>query len=197
MTGVPSRMRPPNPSREQNYKIFYNSKREKRMTAREALSAVRKIEGDMPQKHVESSLPLLEVLPLLLEAPGRELGVMEDGNLIGKIDQTSLLEALGHLITPRDDSSIIEVECDPEQYSASRLAHAVEDADVHLVDLLSHPTPDGHIRVTLRIRCEDAEGAAHSLRRYGYDVVDVYQQSNLDHTAAYERILAVRALINV
>ena len=55
------------------------------MTAREALSAVRKIEGDMPQKHVESSLPLLEVLPLLLEAPGRELGVMEDGNLIGKI----------------------------------------------------------------------------------------------------------------
>ena len=85
------------------------------MTAREALSAVRKIEGDMPQKHVESTLPLLEVLPLLLEAPGRELGVMEDGNLIGKIDQTSLLEALGHLITPRDDSSIIEVECDPEQ----------------------------------------------------------------------------------
>ena len=85
MTGVPSRLRPPNPSREQNYKNFYNSKREKRMTAREALSAVRKIEGDMPQKHVESTLPLLEVLPLLLEAPGRELGVMEDGNLIGKI----------------------------------------------------------------------------------------------------------------
>ena len=77
------------------------------------------------------------------------------------------------------------------------LARAVEDADVHLVDLLSVPASGGKVEVMLRVRAGDATAAAHSLERYGYDVTDMYCDGAAPDSVAMERLLGLKALMNV
>lgn len=178
------------------YPITCSNTKGNNMTAREAISPFTR-NACAPGRTVAADMPLISVLPLLLDSPAREVGVEEEGRLLGVIDQTSLLDGLGRMIAPRDDCSIVTVECSPSDYSASSLAHAVEDADVHLVDLLSVPAQEGHLRVLLRVRCVDPTPVVHSLERYGYDVVEVAADSYGGGEAAIERLLEVQALLNV
>ena len=166
------------------------------MTARDAVSPVRKNESDMPIAAVDSGAHLLDVLPQLLDSPGRELRIT-GGEKGAIIDQTSLLEALGRMIAPRYDCSVIEFECAPADYSASHIARAVEDTDIHLVDLLTTPGNDGHLQVILRVRCDDPVATVHSLERYGYEVKNVYGHADVENSVALERLLALQTLINV
>ena len=69
----------------------------------------------LPMKTIDSEMPLLEVLPHLLDAPGRLLGVNHEGEEVGVIDEVSLLEGFGRLNAERDDSSVVTVECQPSQ----------------------------------------------------------------------------------
>lgn len=168
------------------------------MKARDAISLVRnraEISGQIPD--VSAGMHLLEVLPKIFESPTRQLLVTENEKELGLIDADSMLEALGRQIASRYDCSIIEIECQPVDYSASSLARAVEDTDAHLVDMFTVPAEDGRLCVTLRIRCEDPGAAVHSLERYGYNVTGVYGQENVEHTASLERLLSLQALINV
>lgn len=169
------------------------------MTAKEIISPLKKNRTAEPSRVIDADMPLLDVLPLLLDAPGHELGVKDGGVALGIIDETSLLEGFGRMIAPRDDCSVITLECKPEAYSASSIAHAVEDSDAHLVDLISSPGPDGSLKVTLRVRLADPSAAAHSLERYGYDVVETHAcgSSNRDSEIAIDRLLSLQALLNV
>lgn len=150
-----------------------------------------------PQRCVAHDTPLADVLPMLLDAPGRTLGVTRGGEMLGVVTETSLLEGLGRLIAPRDDSSTLWVECQPEEYSASRLAHAVEDADAHLVDLWTAPTDRGTVMATLRVRHTDPSAACHHLERYGFDVLGASGRDFSDYDLADERLRGLQALLNV
>ena len=163
------------------------------MTAKDVISTR---ENLPPLKSVDASMPLLEVLPHLLDAPGRLLGVCEDGVTLGVIDEVSLLEGLGRLIAPRDDSSVLVVESAPQDYSASLLARAVEDVDAHLVDLISHPADDGNFQ-SLSVRTFDPTQAAMSLERYGYRVVESAAGAEADVSILAERLASLQALMNV
>lgn len=169
------------------------------MTAKDILSIHSSHIKEYPSTKVNSDLPVLEVLPLLLDTNRRELTVMEEDNPLGIIDQTSMLEGLGRMIASRNDCSIITLECEPRSYSASVIAHAVEDTDAHLVDLFSVPGENGEIMVTLRVRQNDPTAAVRSLERYGYHVVDVHASSDSMQSMeiATERLLALQALMNV
>lgn len=169
------------------------------MTAKEILSPGKTVAERRPVRMVEADMPLLEVLPRLLDTPRREVGV-SDGNVsIGVIDQASMLEGIGRMIAARDDCSIITVECRPEEYSASLLAHAVEDSDAHLVDLITTPQEDGNVRVTLRVRHSDPSAAVRSLERYEFRVVEAHgnEDDTRDAEIAAERLLALQTLLNV
>lgn len=169
------------------------------MTARDAISALNR-NGKTPlSPTVSGDMPLLELLPRLLDSPTREIGVTEseESGVTGIVDQTSLLEALGRMIAPRDDCSVIDLECAPADYSASLIARAVEDVDVHLVDLLTAPAEDGKMHVTLRVRCEDPTPVVHSLERYGYEIINAHGHTDICRTAAIERLLELQAIINV
>lgn len=166
------------------------------MTAKEAISPIQSLRGEaLPE--VGGDMPLLEVLPRLLESPARKLAVTDVGNVCGIIDQTSMLEAMGRMIATRDDSSVVTMECAPGDYSASHIARAVEDADVHLVDLLTVPAHDGRLSVTLRVRCLDPASVVHSLERYGYTVTQAYGDASYTDTAAMDRLLGLKVLMNV
>lgn len=167
------------------------------MTARDVLSPRHQLRAPAPLRSVSADMPLVDVLPRLLDAPDRMLGVADGGVPLGVIDETSLLEGLGAMIAPRDDSSVVTVECRPEDYSASLLAHAVEDADAHLVDLWSVPAPDGRLRVTLRVRHTDPSTVVHSLERYDFHVTDAYGADYADAGLACARLSALQLYLNV
>lgn len=62
----------------------------------------------------------------------------------------------------------------PEDYSASRIAGAVEDCNAHLLNLnvTRLLTDRGQLIVDLRINHSDSSNVARSLERYGYEVID-------------------------
>lgn len=153
----------------------------------------------LPQSRVEWDMPVMDIIPRLLDSSSRELTVTEDGEPIGIIDQTSLLEGLGKMIAARDDCSVITVECAPQDYSASVLAHAIEDSDAHLVDLISAPGENDRILVTLRVRHSDPTAAVRSLERYDFHVIDAHSSGDAMQSMeiATERLLSLQALMNV
>ncbi len=169
------------------------------MKAREIISPGNRATHTGALRTIDADMPVIEVLPRLLEAPGRELTVVDGGQTLGVIDQTSMLEGLGRMIAARDDCSVIDVECRPEEYSASVLAHAVEDSDAHLVDMMTTPTADGYLRVTLRVRHTDPSATVHSLERYDFNVVDAYGANGeiRDAEIAIDRLLSLQTLMNV
>lgn len=167
------------------------------MKARDIISPRSASAGSLPQKHVSAETSVVDVLALLLDTEDRRLGVTDGSDLLGIIDPESLLEGLGQLIVPRDDSSTVVVETSPASYSASQLSHAVEDADVHLVDLWTSPGEDDMIRVTMRVRASDPSGVVSSLERYGYDVVEASGEENRNMDTAIERLLSLNAILKV
>ena len=169
------------------------------MRAKDILSIRKQGEIGYTLERVESEMPILDLIPRLLDSDTRELQVMEDGECLGIVDQSSLLEGLGRMIAARDDCSVIMVECLPQDYSASHMAHAVEDSDAHLVDLFSVPADNGMIHVTLRVRHSDPTAAVRSLERYGYTVLEAYSSGNSIQSMeiATERLLSLQALMKV
>lgn len=61
----------------------------------------------------------------------------------------------------------------PDNYSAATIARAVEDCDVHLVNLnlTSARTPGGDLVVAVRVDCAGTDAVTRSLERYGYTVI--------------------------
>ncbi len=147
--------------------------------------------------HVDAGTHLIDVLPRLLQDPSLPVEVRDGRMAVGYIDAEAMLKGIARLTAPRDDCSIITVECRPEDYSASMLAHAVEDSDAHLVDLMTAPGDNGNVVVTLRVRQSDPSSAIHNLERYDFKVTDAHGASNADAIVAYDRLLALQTLLNV
>ena len=167
------------------------------MKARDVISSSPSTAVALPLGTVRADAPLTDILPRLLDTPDRMLRVVEDDRCLGIIDERSLLEGLNRFIIPRDDCSVITIETAPSAYSASHIAHAVEDADVHLVDLWSAPGEGDKIRVTMRVRSNDPSATVMNLQRYGYDVVYATGNEYRDAELAVERLLEIRTLLNV
>ena len=72
------------------------------------------------------------------------------------------------------DASELVLAVSPEDYSASRISHAVEDCDAHLLNLnvTDRRTDRGDMIVDLRVDHSNSVNVARSLERYGYEVID-------------------------
>lgn len=169
------------------------------MTARDILSPKLDSDGIFPQRNIDARMPLLDVLPALVDAPSRRLGVTDGDRFLGVIDSDSLLDGLSRFIAARDDCSFVEVVCSPADYSAAAIAAAVEDSDTHVVDLLSAPDPDDPalVRVTLRVRASDPSAAAASLERHGFCVDRFYGAESRAAEVAAERLLELKTIFNI
>lgn len=167
------------------------------MKARDILSTHTAPAGTLPSRNVSAETPIVDLLPRLLDTADHRLGVTDGERMLGIVDEGSLLEGLNAMITARDDSSTIVLETNPLSYSASQIAHAVEDVDVHLVDLWTSPGEGDQLRVTLRVRTTDPSAVAGSLERYGFDVVETAGDENRDLETAMERLLSLKTILGV
>ncbi|MCM1138194.1 MAG: hypothetical protein NC221_07100 [Duncaniella sp.] len=84
--------------------------------------------------------------------------------------------SMARLFPPVEESSTLLLTCRRGDYSASRIAHAVEDCDAHLLNLnVTSDTEslDNRIAVEIRVSHRNPVSVARSLERYGYEVDDV------------------------
>lgn len=93
-----------------------------------------------------------------------------------------------YLFPSVEDSSRLLVGCRREDYSASRIAHAVEDCNAHLLNLnvtsfgdktdYSADAPEGAddakfpVVFDIRVSHRNAASISRSLERYGYTVLE-------------------------
>ncbi len=107
---------------------------------------------------------------------------------------------------PVSDSSRLIVGCSRADYSASRIARAVEDCDAHLLNLnvtspgMRYPSeadldlsPEGGesrfpIVCDIRVSHRDAAAITRSLERYGYTVIDWQSDNVADSDTSRQRI---------
>ncbi len=80
---------------------------------------------------------------------------------------------LDELYPSHEGSTHLLIGCRRGDYSASRIAHAVEDCDAHLLNLNVMGDEDGayDMLVDLRVNRLSGEAVARSLERYGFDVI--------------------------
>ncbi len=106
-----------------------------------------------------------------------------------------------YLYPPVADSSRLLVGCSREDYSASRIAHAVEDCDAHLLNLNVTSFNTGYDADTyyadnskfpvvfdIRVSHRNADSIMRSLERYGYTVLDTKDAPGADNDTVRERI---------
>lgn len=74
-----------------------------------------------------------------------------------------------------EEASELLLSCAPADYSASVIARAVEDCNAQLLALSVTALRDkaGLPVIALRVNVRDSSGVERSLRRYGYDPVNV------------------------
>ena len=96
------------------------------------------------------------------------------------------------------DTCEVQVSCHPSDYSASRIAHAVEDCDAHLLNLnvTSGFTNGGEVVVALRIGLRNPDRVVRSLERYGYNVISTSGIGDDDDDTMRDRINELLRLIN-
>lgn len=95
------------------------------------------------------------------------------------------------LFPPVEDSSTLLVLSRRGDYSASRIAHAVEDCDAHLLNLnvtSDSDEMDNRIAVQIRVSHRNPLAVARSLERYGYEVADFEDTAPVDESAIRSRI---------
>lgn len=98
-----------------------------------------------------------------------------------------------------EESVELSMECEAGEFSASRIARAIEDCDAHLLNMnvTSKKGDGGVMTVMLRAGMRNVALAISSLERYGYRVVEVYgSDSNGDSTLS-ERINDMLRRMNV
>ena len=107
-----------------------------------------------------------------------------------------------YLFPPVAESSRLLVGCRREDYSASRIAHAVEDCDAHLLNLnvTAFEPSDGDSDIDtvndakfpvvfdMRVSHRNAERISRSLERYGYTVLKTSSNERSDDDTLRRRI---------
>ena len=105
---------------------------------------------------------------------------------------------ISSLFPPVAESSRLLVGCRREDYSASRIAHAVEDCNAHLLNLNvtsfgdgfradddgEYDTPRFPVVFDIRVNHRNARSVGRSLERYGYTVPDTADANEPDEVTA-------------
>lgn len=129
------------------------------------------------------------------------MGMQKDPASVLTMTMTAIITPqtrLEELMAASQDTVMIHLMCAASDYSASRLARAVEDVDVPLLALWTCPATDGYIPVSIIVGASDSTAVRRSLERYGYQVTAAYDSTPpADSRIATERLGQLRVLLDV
>jgi len=97
------------------------------------------------------------------------------------------------------ESSELTIEVCPDNYSAERIARAVEDCNAHVINLnvTGGRTESGNLIIDLRVSCRNGNAVARSLSRYGYDVTGIISPDSKDDEAARLRAMELLHILEI
>lgn len=126
---------------------------------------------------VRATYPVSMLMESMVSEGRSIVPVVDDmsGVYVGAVDRESMLASVSRLFPQLQESTELTVTCPPGNYSASAIAHAVEDADAHLLNLnvVEGTEPQSRTTVMLRVNHSRGDSVARSLARYGYDTVEM------------------------
>lgn len=98
-----------------------------------------------------------------------------------------------------DGSSHLLIGCRRDDYSASRIAHAVEDSNAHLLNLnlMLDDTGAYDLLVDIRVNRQSGEAVARSLARYGFEVLNFSPGETGSDSTLRERVEELLRYLNV
>lgn len=98
-----------------------------------------------------------------------------------------------------EDATELIVATNPDDYSAARIARAVEDCDAHLLNLnvTGTRTPEGNLIVDLRVNHRNGDHVARSLERYGYEVLEYNSADTLSLDTARDRVSEILRILDI
>lgn len=118
-----------------------------------------------------------------------ELQKYENFSELKKISPTNTkksgTECLSHLMPYRPDASTFTIVCRRDDYSAARIAYAIEDCNAHVLNLNVTDTEleGDRIAVSVRVDRTDISSIVRSLQRYDFAVeADVYTADTVTDT---------------
>lgn len=166
------------------------------ITARDIAGTYIPTAGDVCRPQTQGDVHILDTLGLLASSPDNMADIVSAGGDLSTVSPRQLLKVLSVIFPAVEDSSLIEISCRPEDYSASEVSRAVEDADCRLLGLWTRPDTDGTLRVLLRAGRRDPREAARSLERYGYEVTYTDSSESLQQISD-ERLAAIRLYLGI
>ncbi len=106
----------------------------------------------------------------------RNILLRKDDTSVQNVNISASAKArLDRLFPQVEESCSLLLACRRGDYSASRIARAVEDCDAHLLNLnvtADSDVLDSQIVAELRVSHRNPESVCRSLERYGYEVID-------------------------
>lgn len=141
---------------------------------------------------VRSTYPMSMLVESMVSGGHSIVPVVDDmsGVYVGAVDRESMLASMSRLFPQLQESTELTVTCSPGNYSASAIAHAVEDADAHLLNLnvVEGTEPQSKTTVMLRVNHSRGDSVARSLARYGYDTVEMAGTPGMVNSEMVERV---------
>lgn len=124
---------------------------------------------------------------------------------------TSKFPEKEQLYPPTADTSRLLASCRRNDYSASRIAHAVEDCDAHLLNLNviswesafactsleNYEDAKFQVFFDLRVSHRNAEKISQSLERYGFNVLSVQSDSDSDYSSSDKALLHLKKYLEI
>lgn len=106
----------------------------------------------------------------------------EDGHYVGVVKRHDIFEQFARMLSTQENGAILALEIDPRDYSLAKLIHTIEQNDVKVLSVASEPpdTPEGSIRLTLKLNVTDASRVRHVLEHFGYHVVASFGEAGDD-----------------
>ena len=152
---------------------YHHLKIKNKLTAKDAIHpTLRPADGTVPPV-VDGDMPLGALLDMMVERGIGIVAVRLGDAVAGYADTMSMLSVYARLFPQLQESTELTVVIPASQYSASAIAHAVEDADAHLLNLnvVAGTTPNSRTTAEKRVNHSRGESVARSLERYGFEVI--------------------------
>ncbi len=129
---------------------------------------------------VNGKAPLLEVLQVMSKESLTVLPVVEDGNYLGAITLSTLVDKLAEATQAASHGALIAIEMNSQDYGLSQLSYLIESNNAKILSLMSYPVEEtSKLAVLIRIDLEDASPVLRSLERFNYRVLYYAQKEGL------------------
>ncbi|MDR3061040.1 MAG: CBS domain-containing protein [Dysgonamonadaceae bacterium] len=139
---------------------------------------------------VSDKASLLEVLRVMSKENLTVLPVVsEDGNYLGAVTLSILVEKLAEATQAASNGALIAIEMNSQDYDLSQLSHLIESNNAKILSLLSYPVLEtSKLTVLVRIDLEDASPVLRSLERFNYRVLYYAQKEGLADDIMHRRL---------